>query len=309
MTAVQSSDLVSLASFLGFAPQHIYYLVENADSLYTTIEIPKNSDKNQKRTISIPFNDLKGIQRTINKKILKEFPVSLYTHSYVSGRSIITATNELCGGKSVLKMDIKDFFPSITIRRVIGLFESLGFNKKCSYILGKLCTKDGILAQGSPSSPAISNLILYKLDEKLVKFSNSWEIGYVRYSDDLFFHHNKNFNHPKFSKIVEEIVSHSDFTINKLKTAYHPCNKPRITLGLLTHGDRPKIPGKSRKEHRAMFYKASTNLHWAQEKKDTLKGIIEWHRIVNGKDETYLSYMKIYRNIDLIKMHLEYRSE
>lgn len=308
MPAVHCTDLNSVAAFLGFAPQHVYYLVQNADRMYTSIEIPKRRDKNQKRIIDIPYSELKGIQRAINKKVLSRFAISEHAHSYVAGKSILTATRNFCGGKAVLEMDIEKFFPSITFSRVMGLFVSLGFNHNSAFILSKLCTKDNILCQGSPTSPTISNLILRKLDTQLFNISQKWELGYLRYSDDLFFYQSRNFNHPQFSNIVTSLVRYSGFKVNVDKTIFHPRGKPRITLGLLTHGDNPRIPGLARKKYRSMFYKASTNLHWAQENKILLKGILEWHQIVNGKDETYHRYKKIYDNIDLIKLHYAYKS-
>lgn len=190
-------DLASIADFLGFAPQHIFYLVEAPDKCYATIEIPKNSDPTKFRQLDIPISELKGVQRAINKKILSEFPADECVHSYVTARSILTAAREFCPGRAVLKVDIEHFFPSITFVRVLGLFKALGFSDAASFIFARLTTFRERLAQGAPTSPAISNLIMRGIDFRLKKLAITWELNYLRYSDDMFFHKEKKLQPPK----------------------------------------------------------------------------------------------------------------
>lgn len=307
--AVNCTDLKEISSFLGFAPQHIFYLVETPEAYYTSIKIPKNSDPTQFRTIDIPFSELKGVQRAIYKKILSGYPINDCVHSYVSGRSILTACKQLCAGRAVLKMDVKDFFPSITEKRVIGLFKSLGFNKSIAYILSRLCIKDDCLAQGAPTSPTISNLVMRMLDKQLKLLSNSWKMEYLRYSDDVFLHKEKNFNHPKLANYVTRIFEQNSFQVNEGKTSYFPKRLPRITLGLLTHGEAPRIPGTTRKKYRAAFFRASRDIHWAHQNQTRLRGMLEWYKCVHGKDETFIRYLSVYQNIGLLRLHDTYQSK
>lgn len=302
-------DLASIAKFLGFAPQHIFYLVENTKKCYVSIEIPKNSDPTKFRKLDIPISELKGVQRAINRKILYEFPVDDCVYSYVTTRSILTAAKQFCPGRAVLKVDIEDFFPSITFGRVFGLFESMGFCTAASFILARLTTFDGRLAQGAPTSPSISNLIMRGIDLRLKKLATTWELRYLRYSDDMFFHKEKNFNHPKLTKYVSEIIKKGGFSANEYKTRYHPKGLPRTTLGLLTHGEQPKIPGTQRRVYRSMFFKASRNIHWAHENREKLRGIIEWYKCVYGRDDTYLQYRAILDNEARLRIHDSYKSK
>lgn len=307
--AGECTDLVSLAKFLGFAPQHIFYLVENPGRFYVRIQIPKNSDPEAMREIDIPNSELKGVQRAIHKKILSEIAVSPSVHSYVKGQSILTAASELCPGRAVLKMDISDFFPSISFKRIFGLFRTLGFNDNSSYIFSRLTTLDDRLAQGAPTSPALSNLIVRGMDQRLEALVKKWEMKYVRYSDDLFFHKEKNFNHPRLSDIASKIITDSGFSANQSKTKYHPKGLPRVTLGLLTHGEEPRIPGPQRRRYRSLFFKASRDIHWAHRNKDHLRGIIEWYKCVHGKDEQYVQYRTIMDNVSHLRLHDTYQSK
>ncbi len=306
--AEYSLDLGDISSFLGFAPQHIY-LVENPDKFYTTIKIPKNSDPFAYRTLDIPFSELKGVQRAINRKILQKYTLNDSAFSYVSGKSIYGAANKFCGGKAILKMDIKDFFPSITGQRVVGLYKSLGFTDSVAYILSQLSLKNNCIAQGAPTSPTISNLIMRRFDFQMTKLATSWEMGYLRYSDDVFFYKDKNFNHPRLAQLATMIIEHNGFAVNLLKTRYHPRGLPRITLGLLTHGDKPRIPGPARKQYRAAFHRASRDFEWAYANQSRLKGILEWYKSIHGKDDAFNQYSAIYKNINTLKIHTSYRSK
>ncbi|WP_187431753.1 hypothetical protein ROLI_025500 [Roseobacter fucihabitans] len=307
--AEDSLDLQDISSFLGFAPQHIFYLVEDPDKFYTTIRIPKNSDPLTYRTLDIPYSELKGVQRVINRKILQKLPLNDCAFSYVSGKSIYAAAHEFCGGKAVLKMDIADFFPSITGQRVLGLFKSLGFNQSISYILSQLCLRNNCIAQGAPTSPAVSNLIMRRFDRQMEKLAASWEMSYLRYSDDVFLYKNKNFNHPKLAFYVTRIIEQNGFAVNQSKTRFHPRGQPRITLGLLTHGDKPSIPGPARRQYRAAFHRASRDFEWAYHNEARLKGILEWYKSVHGKDDAYNHYSSIHKNINTLKIHTSYRSQ
>lgn len=306
--AEECKDLVSLAKYLGFAPQHIFYLVENPNRFYIRIQIPKNSKPDKFRDIDIPTSELKGVQRAIYKKVLSGVIISPSVHSYVNGKSIITAAQKFCPGRAVLKLDIEDFFPSISFVRVLGLFRALGFNETSAYIFTKLTTLDNRLAQGAPTSPALSNLIFRGLDKRLEALVTEWEMQYVRYSDDLFFHKEKNFNHPRLAVIASTIVDNSGFSINKEKTKYHPKGLPRVTLGLLTHGERPRIPGVQRRRYRSLFFKASRDIHWAHLNRDHLRGVLEWYKCVHGKDEVYNQYRAIMDNVSRLKLHDIYQS-
>lgn len=206
-------------------------------------------------------------------------------------------------------MDIKDFFPSITGKRVVGLYKSFGFADSVAYILSQLSLRNNCIAQGAPTSPTISNLIMRHFDRQMKKLATSWEMGYLRYSDDIFFYKDKNFNHPKLTQLATLIIEGNGFAVNLAKTRFHPRGLPRITLGLLTHGDKPRIPGPARKQYRAAFHRASRDFEWAYANEARLKGILEWYKSIHGKDDAFNQYSAIHKNISTLKIHTSYRSQ
>ena len=91
--------------------------------------------------------------------------------------------------KYIVKVDLKDFFPSITAGRVRRLFESMPFyfSEDVAKLITGLVTTRGSLPQGSPASPVISNMICWKMDKIFMNYCKNKKILYSRYADDLTF--------------------------------------------------------------------------------------------------------------------------
>ena len=70
--------------------------------------------------------------------------------------------------KIVISFDVQNFFPSINLEGVRKIFNIIGYSKKNSYLLAKLCCLDDKLPQGAPTSPYLSNLYMFSFDENLL---------------------------------------------------------------------------------------------------------------------------------------------
>jgi RNA-directed DNA polymerase len=298
---VAPTDLVTLSEFLGFAPQHIFYVVRLADDMYFEFQIKKANGGLRK--IAAPRTELKGIQRAILEKILEIIPCNDACFAYVRGRSVVQAARKISGHKAVLRLDIKDFFPTITQKRVFGFFTSVGYNSTVSYILTKLCTLNGRLCQGAPTSPGISNLIFRAADKQLTSLAETFKLQYIRYSDDIFFYADRNFRYPRVAEVAAKIIRRNGFQVNVEKTRFHRRNSPRFTLGLQTMGREPHFSRYEKRRYRAAFFKASSNLNWGRQKIDVLLGMAEWHKAVYGPDALYQDYIRIIGNAQNIKIH------
>ena len=120
------------------------------------------------------------------------------------------------GRRVVLKMDLRDFFPSITAARVLAVFMTAGYPEDVARLLAGLCTNtvprevmrameqaspargpeawrsrrlfdEPHLPQGAPTSPALANLCAYRLDVRLRGLAEAAGADYTRYADDLVF--------------------------------------------------------------------------------------------------------------------------
>jgi RNA-directed DNA polymerase len=161
---------------------------------YKVYEIPKrNSDK--KRVIAHPAKDLKLIQRTLIELLSITLPIHESVFSYKKGLGIKDNAKMHANSRFLLKMDFKNFFPSITPELFFSAAEKSGitFDKIDKIILTGLLfwksnTTDRLaLSIGAPTSPLISNFVMYHFDKKLNDECSSKNITYSRYADDITF--------------------------------------------------------------------------------------------------------------------------
>ena len=163
---------------------------------YVEFEIPKA--KGGTRRIAAPRAPLRKVQRAILDKILARVPMHDACHGFVAGRSTVTNATPHQRAALVIKMDLKDFFPTVHYRRVQGLFQFLGYSARVAATLAGLTTYrpkldsgavvwPGRLPQGAPTSPALANLACRRLDRRLDRLAARYGATYTRYADDLTF--------------------------------------------------------------------------------------------------------------------------
>ncbi|MFO0722543.1 MAG: reverse transcriptase family protein [Myxococcota bacterium] len=170
---------------------------------YQRFTIPKRDGG--KRLISAPKPDLKAAQTWIRTEITEHLPIHGCAHGFVTGRGTKTNAEAHAGGAVVIKLDLKDFYPTIGWKRVKGLFRKAGYGEQVATVLALLCTEspreeqeirgqryyvavgERSLPQGAPTSPSITNAICLHLDARLVGLARSLGFRYTRYADDLTF--------------------------------------------------------------------------------------------------------------------------
>jgi len=145
--------------------------------------------RTKKRIIHIPSPELKRVQRLIMRKYFKPHWTPL---------SVKDAASVHCGKKWLMKLDIKDFFNSITeeqikeiISRYVSLYESpiqiRRTDESDTEQIFSMCTINGKLPTGAPTSPYIANLLLSEFDIHIEGYCRTCDVYYSRYMDDLFF--------------------------------------------------------------------------------------------------------------------------
>jgi RNA-directed DNA polymerase len=150
---------------------------------YQQYKIPKRSGGF--RQIAAPDPDLKQIQKTILRRLLDKLAVHPHVTGFQKGHSIVTNANVHVGSAVVVRMDIKDFFPRTSAKRVQKYFQAIGWDKKAANLLCKLCTHQNGLPQGAPTSPRLSNLVNFQMDARLAGLAQKIGAAYSRYADDL----------------------------------------------------------------------------------------------------------------------------
>ena len=214
------------------------------ERMYSQFEIPKG--KGKIRTIFSPNERLKFIQYRILGLLESIYRVRKPVHGFVKGRSVKTNALEHLGKTFLLNIDLNDFFPSIEEVRIVGLLISLGFDKRVSKIISRLCCFNWHLPQGAPTSPIISNMICFKLDKELMNFAKNCRCIYTRYADDISFSSYRPMgaffdgSPPPAGKFSPDIlnmefralISGNGFSINSKKTHYADRHSRKIVTGL-----------------------------------------------------------------------------
>lgn len=222
-------------------------IIQNIDDYYNQWEIDKYDDDGKKkfidgvpdkRIISAPIDELKVIQKTINKVIFKTIVLPPYCYGGVKGRDNILNAKKHKGKKFIFTTDIKSFYPSITNLMVFRLFKRLGCSRIVANKLVSLVTYKNMLPQGTPTSSFIANLVFQIAGDRLFSLCNENNIIFTTFIDDLTFSSDKDFK-PLTNKIVE-IVKSSQFEINPGKTIY--CSKPVEITGVITKLKKLETP-------------------------------------------------------------------
>lgn len=207
----------TLALFLGISPTTIFSIRRNSRKHYRSFELRKKDGK--VREIDTPRTYLKVIQWWILDNILNHIKLGDNIFGFVVGKSAIQNAKYHHGAKHVLNVDIKNFFPSITIKQVSDIFQSLGYNKDVSEMLSEICCLDDCVPQGAPTSPAIANLVLRKMDEKVSSLSQDYGHKYSRYADDLTFSSQDRIEE-KFLSLIKSEVENTGFELKNEKTRF-----------------------------------------------------------------------------------------
>jgi len=224
------------------------------------------SGSEQFRLLEVPKYRLKLLQRKIALDILNEIPLHASAHGFRKGHSITSCAQIHQNKRWVLKMDLKNFFVSITYARVFGIFNALGYSKNIAKNLSLLTTcaspetvlKQRLqdwrqrqiyhvahLPQGAPSSPVLSNLAAYTLDCRLSSLAKSIQADYSRYADDLFFSGNSYQDFSQLIPLIASIAGEESFQINYRKTRVMGAGQRQKITGIVVN----KHSNLSRKEY------------------------------------------------------------
>ena len=147
---------------------------------------PKEREGREPRIIEKPNDMLKGVQATIKDRILKTVTLPDGMKGGVIGKSIRDNAGAHVGKPAILKMDIKNCFPSISRDRIVKVFRYVfGCPKQMAIILANLTTYDEHLAQGSPASTYLANPSLVPLYNELNEFSKAHGHTCTIFVDDI----------------------------------------------------------------------------------------------------------------------------
>lgn len=303
-------DADHIAALLGRTPQFITKAAAAPTYFYRHFTIPKRSGGI--RDIHAPYPSLKECQQWIARNVLQRLPISPFATAYTSNRSILDHVKPHLGGeRCLLIVDLKNFFPTISKRRVIGLFSSLGYNKEVAITLGSLCCLNGALPQGSPASPYISNLIASNLDHRLNAICTRFGLSFTRYADDICI--SGTVIPGCLLDLIKNAISASGFTLKDEKTRFFSAaSTSKVATGVNISSSKPRLPKTRRREieHQMHFIQTFGYLSHIQKEKIRdpnylmrLRGQLEFWRFIEPDNQKVLSYIKHLSNLQQLHSH------
>lgn len=290
-----------------FSLKHLAYLSDvnyrilretverKAHERYRTFKVQKRSDSQSSskryRMICVPHPQLMKAQRWIAQNILAHGRIHEASMAYKTGSKIVDAASLHCGCRWLIKLDIVNFFESITERNVYRVFNKMGYQPLVAFELARICTRKGNrtrirnpsskkwrakfdvyskitsyngvnmlghLPQGAPTSPMLANLAMYDFDQSIAEIATDFGLTYTRYADDLTLSTEADdFSRVKAQEAIFQIyqvIRKFSFEPNLTKTQIIPPGARRVVLGLLVDGKRPKLTKKFRDRLRLHLY-------------------------------------------------------
>lgn len=225
-------ELSSIEKDLGFSAKTLYGLSNSLEKHYHTVYLPKSDGS--KRKLSVPDLILKLVQKSIADNILIQYPISKYAKAYKPGSSIQKNARPHVGKKKILKLDIEGFFDHILYSRVKDtVFYEEKYSESIRILLTMLCYYNDSLPQGAPTSPAITNIIMYDFDETVGTFCNEKNIAYTRYCDDMTF--SGCFDEREIISFVKGELRKLGLFLKNRKTAVISASKRQVVTGIVVN--------------------------------------------------------------------------
>jgi RNA-directed DNA polymerase len=181
-----------------------------------------------------------------------------------------------------------------------------------AFLLSNLCCHDGVLPQGSPTSPLLTNIICQRLDRKLSQFGKANRAVYTRYADDISFSSNQPVFSDSFINQVKEILVTEGFAVNSAKTRLQHHRQRQVVTGIKVN-EKLNVDRTLIRTIRAILHNAKRSWDFAQDEFDrawdkskgpvpnfisSVRGQIEFIGMVRGKDDiTYQKYRKQFREM------------
>ncbi len=234
------------------------------------------------RLLEAPKPRLAGIQRRILDEVLQVIPVHESAHGFVVGRNTLSYVQPHTAQATVLRLDLADFFPSISRARVDAIFRHAGYPTAVARLLACLCTTStpgGIFAgcpapgpssqsrqlhrmphlpQGSPASPALANLAAFRLDCRLRGYAEAAGAVYTRYADDLLFSGGPELRRAADALLtrIGAIAIEEGFEVNWRKVRVQTQAMSQRAVGLVLN-QKPSVPREQFDQLKAILHNIS----------------------------------------------------
>lgn len=272
----------------------VYWLTEqDAEGKYKTFYIDKKDGT--RREINAPTISVKIVQRWILENILYKIQTSQYSYGFEKGKKkgspLVYCAEKHKNNLYLLKMDLKNFYPSIKRKKIYFEFCNAGYNEEVSNLLTNVCVVNNQLPQGAVTSPYLASLICRQMDFRIAGYCNKRDIVYTRYADDLTFSCDDREMLRKIYGMVKKIAEDEGFSLNQKKTVFMTPKNHKEVLGVTINDGLLKAPREIKRTIRSMLhYEVATGDYIMNDK---IRGYIAYvDSIEKGFKNKCITYLK-----------------
>lgn len=269
-----------LSSETGIKKERLLVYAATASKRYFVYPIDKKDGG--KRWIAHPAKPIKAIQRWLNSRVIKSWDVHDAAVAYQRGSSIRTNAMRHVSTNFTVRIDFKEFFPSFKREKIIRFIQEKtigGFplGEVDINFIADIVTRNGEVTIGAPSSPILTNAMMYEFDKNVSSYCEVRNLIYTRYADDIFissFDPNGLHDSYNFVRELSQNYQYANLIINKNKTFFLSRKYKRSITGLVITSDRRISIGRSRKKEIKSLIFDFENGNLSEEKIDYLRGIL-----------------------------------
>lgn len=266
----QSDILQRISSDLAMMPSHLAKIIQTAPLRYKLFEIPKKAGG--MREVAQPAREVKAIQRWIVREIGPLLPIHDSATAYREGASIRKNAEAHASSRYMLKLDFTNFFPSILKSDVHLHLEHhcSGFlDPSAQRLIAHVCCwarhrqSPLRLCIGAPSSPILSNSIMYEFDSRLSSAAKQEGVVYTRYADDITLSSRDRGKIERYNRFLNDLLSELQYpklSLNLAKTVLASRAGKRVVTGLVLTPEGNISIGRDRKRLiRSMYHRSLSN--------------------------------------------------
>lgn len=174
----------ALAALIGINPGIVWSFLKRPSRHYRTFSVPKGRGQ---RILVAPKVGIKIVQTWLAFHLSRSYQAPDHVFGFVRGRSHIGAATAHIGADWAYSVDIENFFPSTPELLVRKALLRVGYDQSSAELIAKLCSLNGRLPQGAPTSPTLSNLCFAAIDATLSQLAAEYGCRVTRYADDIVF--------------------------------------------------------------------------------------------------------------------------
>lgn len=247
------AELVAvIAKDLRLPISEVNSIARSAPFRYRTYTIPKRTGG--VREINHPAASLKIVQRWLVDRLLNVLPVHDSATAYVGGRSILQNAELHQRSNYFVRYDFRDFFSSISdvvigryIRRQIAEGHFPHELDVVPFIVRLVCHApvrgaSKRLSIGAPSSPHVSNMVMFPFDEAVSIAARNYRLVYSRYADDIYISGHAGADLERFDAILRQLLGReASFAIINEEKVQWMSRKGRVSITGLNVSSQRKI--------------------------------------------------------------------